>query len=245
MYLPGKILKSGSARNPDYPPANATDTAWAIDMTQASPTWRQVDSMAYPRTQHQLTVLPDGTVLATGGSRNSDVEDTASAVLPAELWDPASETWRTLSSGVVPRLYHSMAILLPDGRVALGGGGHPADFGVPEFRFEIFSPPYLFKGQRPTISIAPGQANYGQTFFVGTPDAASISKVALIPQPTVTHAYNMNAGYVPLTFSQTPGGLTVTAPANGNLAPPGKYMLFILDSNGVPSVASWVSVSAQ
>ena len=68
--------------------------------------------------------------------------------------------------------------------------------------------------------------------------------MALIPQPTVTHAYNSNAGYVPLTFSQTAGGLTVTAPANGNLAPPGMYMLFVVNANGVPSVASWVHISA-
>jgi hypothetical protein len=245
MYLPGKIIKSGTARNPDYPVASSAATTYVIDMTQPTPTWRQVGSMAFPRTQHQLTVLPDGTVLATGGSRNSDVNDPASAVLQAELWDPATENWRTLSSGVVARLYHSSAILLPDGRVAVEGGGDPAGFGIRELRYEIFSPPYLFKGARPTITSAPGQASYGQQFFVGTPDGASITKVALIPQPTVTHAYNSNAGYVPLTFSQVAGGLNVTAPANGNLAPPGRYMLFLIDANGVPSVASWVNVSTQ
>jgi hypothetical protein len=244
MYLPGKIIKSGSARNPDYPAANASATTWVIDMTQPSPTWRQVQSMAFPRTQHQLTVLPDGAVLATGGSRNSDVYDQGNAVLAAELWDPATEQWRTLSSGVAPRLYHSSAILLPDGRVEIAGGGHPADFGIPEYRSEIFSPPYLFKGPRPTISSAPSQASYGQQFFVGTPDSGTISKVALIPQPTVTHAYNSNPGYVPLTFTTGAGGINVTAPANGNVAPPGRYMLFLIGSNGVPSVAAWVTVSA-
>ena len=125
--------------------------------------------MAFPRTQHQLTVLPDGTVLATGGSRNSDVSDQANAVLAAELWDPTTETWRTLSSGVAPRLYHSSAILLPDGRVALGGGGHPPGFGIAEFRSEIFSPPYLFKGARPTITSAPSQASYGAELLRGDP----------------------------------------------------------------------------
>jgi hypothetical protein len=244
MYLPGKILKTGTAWNPDYPVKDASAEAWAIDMNQVAPTWRQVAPMAFPRTQHQLTVLPDGTVLATGGSRNTDVGDRASAVLAAELWDPTTETWHTLSSGAVPRLYHSSAILLPDGRVEIAGGGHPGGFGVPEFRSEIFSPPYLFRGARPTITSAPSQANYGQSFFVATPDGGSISKVALIPQPTPTHAYNSNAGYIPLTFSQTAGGLTVTAPPNGNIATPGKYMLFILNANGVPSVASWVQVSA-
>ena len=244
MYLPGKILKSGTAWNPDYPVKNSSAEAWAIDMNQTAPTWRQVGSMAFPRTQHQLTVLPDGTVLATGGSRNSDVTDTASAVLAAELWDPVTETWRTLSSGAVPRLYHSSATLLPDGRVEIAGGGHPPGFGVAEFRTEIFSPPYLFKGPRPTITSATGQANYGQNFFVGTPDGSTITKVALIPQPTPTHSFNSNSGYVPLNFSQTSGGLTVTGPANGNLAPPGMYMLFAINANGVPSVASWVQISA-
>ena len=135
-------------------------------------------------------------------------------------------------------------MLLPDGRVAIDGGGHPPGFGVEEFRSEIFSPPYLFKGARPTITSAPSQANYGQSFFVATPDGGTITKVALIPQPTPTHAYNSNSGYVPLTFSQTAGGLTVTGPANGNIAPPGMYMLFVVKSNGVPSVASWVRISA-
>ena len=200
MYLPGKIMKSGKAWNPDYPVASSTAESWVIDMNQTAPVWRQVQSMAFPRTQHQLTVLPDGSVLATGGSRNSDVTDRANVVLAAELWDPTTETWHTLSSGVVPRLYHSSAILLPDGRVELGGGGHPPGFGVDEYRSEIFSPPYLFKGARPTITSAPSQANYGQSFFVATPDGSTITKVALIPQPTPTHAYNSNAGYVPLTL---------------------------------------------
>jgi hypothetical protein len=245
MYLPGKILKTGTTWNPDYPVKDSSAEAWAIDMNQVAPSWRPVAPMAFPRTQHQLTVLPDGTVLATGGSRNTDVTDRASAVLAAEIWDPTTETWHTLSSGVVPRLYHSTAILLPDGRVELAGGGHPGDFGVPEYRSEIFSPPYLFRGARPTITSAPSQANYGQSFFVATPDGGTITKVALIPQPTVTHAYNSNSGYVPLTFSQTAGGLTVTAPPNGNIAPPGMYMLFVLNGNGVPSVASWMKISVS
>ena len=200
--------------------------------------------MAYPRTQHQLTVLPDGTVLATGGSRNSRRQRSGERRSRGGAVGSSTETWRTLSSGVVPRLYHSSATLLPDGRVAIGGGGHPPGFGIAEFRSEIFSPPYLFKGARPTISVGAAQANYGQSFFVGTPDGSTITKVALIPQPTPTHAYNSNSGYVPLTFSQTAGGLTVTGPANGNIAPPGMYMLFAVNANGVPSVASWVRISA-
>jgi hypothetical protein len=129
--------------------------------------------------------------------------------------------------------------------VELSGGGHPPGFGIEEYRTELFSPPYLFKGARPIITSSPSQAGYGQGFVVATPDASTITKVALIPQPTPTHAYNSNSGYVPLTFSQTSGGITVTGPANANIAPPGMYMLFVVNANGVPSVASWIHVSGS
>ncbi len=245
MYRSGKIMKSGSARNPDYTISNAAAKTYVIDMTQPSPTWRQTASMANARTQHNLVLLPDGTVLAVGGARNSDVTDLASAVYAAEVWDPTGETWSTLASGQVPRLYHSVAALLPDGRVFVGGGGHPPGFGVTQFDAEIFSPPYLFRGDRPTITSSPSVVAYGQTFFLQTPDGASAASVALIAPGTVTHSYNSNQRYVPLTFTQAPGGLNVTVPSDANLAPPGYYMMFLLNGSGVPSLASWVRLPAS
>src|SRR6185436_10949255 len=103
---------------------------------------------------------------------------------------------------------------------------------------EIYSPPYLFKGPRPTITSAPATAGYGQTFFVATPDGTSITKVNLLALSSSTHAVNMNQRINHLTFSQVPGGLNVTAPANSVLCPPGPQMLFILTGDGVPSVAA-------
>src|SRR5439155_1240497 len=123
MYVPGKIIKSGLGRDADLSPANSVATTYVIDMTQPSPAWRQTASMAYPRNMHNLTLLPDGTVLATGGGLNSNRGDTASAVLQPELWSPATETWTVLASMQTPRLYHSTALLLPDGRVLVAGGG--------------------------------------------------------------------------------------------------------------------------
>jgi len=211
-------------------------------MTQSNPSWQQTPSMAYIRSFLNLTMLPDGSVLATGGESDKNGGNIANAVYAAELWSPQTQTWTTMASMHTPREYHGTALLLPDGRVLESGMG--ADFGnVPDEKSaEFYSPPYLFKGARPTISQAPSQLQYGANFFVGTPDAASISKVVLIRTGAVTHFFDQNERYVPLAFQQTTGGLTVTAPANAYLAPPGYYMLFLVNSNGVPAIAPFVQL---
>ena len=241
MYRPGKILKAGNASDGGAPAIPSLKTAYVLDMTSGSPAWRQVDSMTQGRSFLNLTTLPDGNVLATGGDTNRSGTSFSSAALSAELWSPATEQWTTLASEAQGRLYHSVGFLLPDGRVMVGGSGR-VNATPNAFNYEIFSPPYLFKGARPTITSAPSSVGYGQTFAVGTPDGASIQSAALIAPAAVTHAFDENARYVPVNFTVTAGGLNITAPANGNLAPPGPYMLFIVNSNGVPSVASWVNV---
>ncbi|MGA7795772.1 MAG: galactose oxidase-like domain-containing protein [Candidatus Acidiferrales bacterium] len=241
MYLPDKIVKAGSATD-SQESGPSSNTTFVLDMTAPSPAWQQTPSMAYPRSFLNLTELPDGTVLATGGETDKNGGNISNAVYPAELWSPATQTWTTMASMHTPREYHSTAVLLPDGRVLESGMG--ADFGnVPnELSAEFFSPPYLFKGTRPTISQAPAQISYGQNFFVGTPDAATITSAVLIRTGAVTHFFNMNARFVPVSFQQTTGGLTITAPANGYQAPPGYYLLFLVNSNGVPSVAPFVQL---
>jgi concanavalin A-like lectin/glucanase superfamily protein/galactose oxidase-like protein/Big-like domain-containing protein/Kelch motif protein len=238
MYAPGKIMKSGRGRDTDLPIVPSVNTTYVLDMTVPNPHWRQTASMTYARTQHNLTLLPDGTVLVTGGGTNSDVFDPDAPVLTPELWDPATETYRLLAPMQVPRIYHSTALLLPDGRVLSAGGGR---FGPSHLDAEFYSPPYLFKGPRPAISSAPATIGYGANFFVGTA-ATNISAVNLLRLGAVTHAFNQNQRIVKLTFQPTGGGLTVQAPSTANLAPPGHYMLFILDANGIPSVASIVQI---
>jgi hypothetical protein len=198
--------------------------------------------MAFRRAFHTLTSLPDGTVLATGGGTTVNREDQSTSVKQAELWNPSTETWTTLSSQTLGRLYHSVAVLLPDARVLVSGGGRFLDtpYSADLENGEIFSPPYLFKGARPTISSAPSVVTVGSVFTVQTPDAARIAKVSLVRMANVTHTFNMGQRFLPLSFTQGAGSLTVTAPATANLAPPGYYMLFIVDTNGVPSVASIV-----
>jgi hypothetical protein len=242
MYLPSKFLKTGKSCDPDLTVQPAAATAFVLDMTQTSPAWRQVASMSFPRTFHNSTILPDGNVLVTGGGPSTNALDTTNAVLPAELWSPTTETWTTLASMSAPRLYHSEALLLPDGRVLISGGGRFNDDteSTDQFSAEFFEPPYLFKGPRPTISSAPSQLSYGQDFTVQTPDVSRIAKVSLIRFGSATHAINMSQRYIPLAFTAGGNSLTVTAPVNAHLAPPGNYMLFIVDTNGIPSVAAIV-----
>ncbi len=241
MYLPGKIMKSGSSVNNELPLSTAQPTAYVLDMTQASPLWRQVGSMAFGRIYHSMTILPDGDVLVTGGGPSSAPTDVANAILPAELWSATTETWTTMASMHAPRLYHSSALLMPDARVLISGGGRFDDVTVStdQFTGELFSPPYLFKGPRPVITSAPGTLQYGQAFTVQTPDAARVAKVSLVRFGSITHSFNTAQRYLSLSFTQASGqSLTVTAPANANLATPGNYMLFVVDTNGVPSVAA-------
>ena len=238
MYDPGKVLIIGGILGDLYGAGSAvapTKTAEAIDVTIPTRRWNYVAPMAFARKHHNATLLPDGAVLVTGGSSGS--EDTnspsTSPVYAAEMWDPETNTWTTLASNAVYRGYHSIALLLPDGRVFSAGG---ENVGA---NAEVYSPPYLFKGARPTITAAPTAVDHGQTFFVETPDAASIMEVTWIPFTSVTHTNSMGQRINRLGFEQTTGGLNVTVPSNPNVAPPGYYMLFILNSDGVPAKA-WI-----
>lgn len=236
MFEDGRILLAGGGA--------PTNSAQTISLTRDPVEWKPAGTMQFPRNQLNSTLLPDGKVLITGGT-SIGFSDPAGAVYAAELWNPDTNVWTTLASAARPRLYHSTAVLLPDGRVLTGGGGglRPPNHSIDEPSMEIYSPPYLFKGPRPTITSAPSVVGHGAQIFVGTPDAASISKVTMVRLSSVTHAFNQNQRINTLSFVREASGLTVRMPASGNLCPPGHYMLFIVNSNGVPSVASMVQVT--
>jgi fibronectin type 3 domain-containing protein len=248
MYRPNKIMKAGTWADPDFNGAkvyNAAGDTAVIDMSGGTPTWRSTAPMAFPRAYQNMTLLPDGTVLTSGGMTTSDGTDLSKAVLPAEIWNPDTETWTTVASLQNGREYHSTALLLPDGRVLMAGGGGLPGRATDQKNAEIYSPPYLFKGSRPTISSAPSSAAYGSSFDVTTPNAAQVAKVSLIRSASVTHAFDQNQRFQFLNFTAGSGKVTVQAPANANLAPPGDYLLFILDTNGVPSVGSFIRLSTS
>ena len=241
-YAPGKFMKAGSAAD-DGNSGPSTRNAYTLDMNQPNPTWQPIASMTYPRAFLNLTSLPNGEVLASGGDTEKSGFVDSNGVLPMEIWNPDTGAWRTVASLTEPRLYHSVATLLPDGRVFLSGGG--GDPGVPNHKTaQLYSPAYLFNGPRPTITSVDSTVQYGSSSFVATPDAAGIVKVTLIRTGSVTHAFDQNARTLTLPFTQAAGGLDVQMPANGNLAPPGYYMLSIVNSQGVPSASSMVRFPA-
>jgi hypothetical protein len=236
-YKPKVIIMGGN--NP------STATTEILDLSAATPTWVSGPNMSAPRIEMNATILPNGKILALGGSTND--EDATTAALTADLFDPSTNTFSSAGMEPFARLYHSVSLLLPDGTVWVAGGNPQR--GTYESHMEIYSPPYLFNSDgslatRPTItSVSTPTVSYNNSFTVQTPDAASISTVVLMRNGAVTHAFNADQRCVGLAFTVSSGVLNVSAPPNGNIAPPGYYMLFLLNSAGVPSVASMVQIT--
>jgi hypothetical protein len=248
MYRPGRIMIAGGPG-----PTGTTKTLNALSLSSG---WTTSGSMV-PRVDHNLVLLPDGKVLAVGGNESGQ---TSLPVRSPQIWDPDASAggvpgvWSdatALAEQPSSRPYHSTAILLPDGRVLSGGGESAPD----KFRFDVFCPPYLFKGNsdtlaaRPTISSAPASLTWGEIFTVCTSDTTGIKRVCLIRPGATTHSFDQNERYVPLTFSKVgnPARLLVQTPAGPDSAPPGDYMLFLTgspDGPDVPSIARWVRLLA-
>jgi Galactose oxidase-like, Early set domain/Cep192 domain 4/Kelch motif len=233
QYGDGKILIVGGGNPP-------TATAEVIDLNAPTPAWRLVGSMAHPRRQLNATLLPNGQVLVTGGTSGKGFNDQTNPVFPAEVWDPKSENWTTLSNQTGYRGYHSVALLLPDATVLVAGGDPNLATA------QIYWPPYLFKGTRPAITSAPSAINYGGTFTVGSSSSAGIAQVTWLRLGSVTHAFNQDQHFNNLSFTVASSTqLKVTAPTNPNLAPPGYYMMFLINSSGVPSVARFIRLNTK
>jgi hypothetical protein len=226
VYGPGKILVVGGGDGNTY------RTAEYIDLLAPTPTWTSTQPMQYGRRYATATTLPDGTVLVTGGG---ETQAGPAGVLPAELWNPATGAWSTMAAMTVPRLYHSIALLLPDGRVMVGGGGRKGG-AADRTDLQFFVPPYLYKGPRPRIIGAPARITYGQAFVVQSPDAPLVTKVNLVRLGALTHGVNSSQVFYPAAFSRGAGLVNTIAPPNGNYAPPGYYMLFLVNASGVPSI---------
>ncbi|HEX6638619.1 MAG TPA: putative Ig domain-containing protein [Steroidobacteraceae bacterium] len=233
MFQPGRILQVGGA----------SSAALVIDINGVQPVVTATQSMSSQRQWVSATVLPDGRVLGTGGSA---VENQLTGVNNvAELWNPATGTWTQGAAGAKARLYHSFGLLLPDATVLVGGGGAPGP--LVNLNAEIYYPPYLFdadgqRAPRPVIESAPDTVVAGDRFQVGVSGAASISRVSFIKTGSTTHSVNMDQRYLSLPFTANGALLDVQLPSRAGEVPPGYYLLFVLDGQGVPSVSRMVRV---
>jgi len=251
MYDKGKIMYIGGGGGDSDPPTKMTEI---IDLIAETPKWTTTADLRFARRQHNATVLPDGTVLVTGGTQGKGFNnlETGMPVHVPELWNPVSKQWTQMAKEDADRCYHSIALLLPDGQVLSAGSGEFAIGSNPNAAkdslksAQLFRPPYLFNDKgpapRPTISNPPPEISYGQKFEVTVGANDVIARVSWVRLGSVTHACNMNQLLIFLDFQQEGSKVAVQAPANANLAPPGHYMLFVLNQQGVPSVAPIIRI---
>jgi hypothetical protein len=243
MYDIGKVIVSGGTEDEGGP--FSYDSTLLIDTATQQVT--ATSPMTFARSQHNLTILADGSVLASGGNTSgAALIDLDAGVLRPEIWSPDTGQWQVMNDMQIDRQYHSVALLLPDATVLSAGGGYCGtcyEEGYEEQNAEIFSPPYLFSegatpATRPQIGLAPESIDYDAMFSLTTPDAASIARVHLVKLGSVTHSMNQDQRLIPLSFRREGNALRISGPATRNIAPPGHYMLFILNNDGVPSEAA-------
>jgi galactose oxidase len=254
MYDVGKILTLGGATAyQDVPPAavntQATRRAYVLDIG-AGPggtvTTTRVSDLAYARSFCNSVVLPDGTVLVLGGQQHPQAFTDTGAVLSPELWDPATGQFTVMAPDVIPRTYHSVAVLLPDARVFSGGGGLCGTCSVNHPDGRIFTPPYLLRADgtpraRPVITGAPLTAAAGGRITVTT-DAA-VTSFALVRASAVTHGVNNDQRRIPLAaIDSTDTTSTLALPADRGVLLPGPYLLFAHDAAGTPSIATFMTI---
>jgi hypothetical protein len=254
--------------------ALATNSRSLFDERHADAGWKDTASVGRgalnrPRSHANTVLLPDGSMVEIGGGwgdKKNGGENGApgqwSAApfhLASELWNPRSGTWRLGPPQREFRTYHSTAVLLPDGRVVSAGDdysgrftGAEAERNFTQDTAEIYEPPYLFDGNakapRPKLAGVPATMKWNGVARLRVRTARKdrpVTRAVLVAPSATTHAVDMNQRYLPLRVTRMARGtLSVRAPANSDIAPPGYYMLFALDRSGTPSVARWVRLTA-
>ncbi|GLI25900.1 hypothetical protein ARHIZOSPH14_01420 [Agromyces rhizosphaerae] len=216
--------------------APGIDLVDIIDLSEPSPAYEPAADLPGPGKGYVNVInLPDRTVLATSGARYNRADD----VLTSAIYDPQGDVWRAVEPDPIGRNYHSSAILMPDGRVAVIGS-NPLDNSY-EHRLSVYSPPYLHAGTRPTVAGVPDAASHGDVLELDV--TGEVVSASLLAPMSSTHQTDTNARLVDLPMAGADGTRTVQVPDNPNLLPPGPYMLTVLDAAGVPSVAEWIWIS--
>ncbi|ANC32197.1 Trehalose utilization [Isoptericola dokdonensis DS-3] len=246
MYRPGKILQVGGGWWANGGGPAGARAGFTVDITGGTdaPVVEATQPMTHARHWATSTVLPDGDVIVTGGSRDNN--GNGGYVTNAEIWDPETGEWTVVD---VPyehaRLYHSTALLLPDGRVMVGGGGTPGPRNYTDVEF--YSPAYLFDGDEPAVrpEVTGVPRSVGYDGVVDVQADVDVSRVTLVRNGSVTHGFNNDQNFQDLAFSQDGDTLSIETPVDGTYAPPGAYMLFVFDADGTPSVADIVQIDPE
>jgi hypothetical protein len=241
--LPDDVVGDWQHHRPGPHALQAVEVLDASAITQ-QPGWQRLSDMHHERTNVNAIFLADGTIFAVGGARGFKYNDPArlEPVYQAEIFEPSTNSWSTVGSMEVDRTYHSIAMLLPDGRVLVGGGEINPQAAL-HYSLEVFSPPYLFKGDRPIIEdIGDGRVGYGGQFFIQVDRPGDIAEVRLVSPAAITHHTDTGRAIDLPIVGRGDYWLSVGGPASGDVAPPGWYMLFAVDVAGVPSVGRYVYV---
>ena len=244
MYDVGKLLVTGGNDRRLTPPS--TPTAMTINISGTSPVVSSTQSMQFSRVNHNSVMLPTGEVLVIGGNSSGILfSDSGSAFTP-EIWNPQTGQWRAMANMVIPRNYHSLALLMEDGRVLSAGGGLCGNCSANHQDGEIFSPPYLFNTDgtaavRPAITSNPGSTQAGQ--FINVSASGNISRFSMIRLSSVTHSINTDQRYIPVDFQAVgENQYELAMNDNPNVLIAGNYWLFAINTEGIPSVGELIRV---
>lgn len=243
MYRPGQILQVGGSTNGDTQ-AEGSNQAITVDIRSGNPIVEDAPNMAKRRVWANSTVLPNGEVLITGGSAfENKLNDPATV---AEIWNPDTRQFRQVATAATPRLYHSVGLLLPDATVLIAGGGAPGPLN--NLNGEIYYPPYLFDGNgnlapRLTIGEIANQFQYNNAVNVPYFGTGQVRRVTLVRNGAVTHSFDVGQRFLELDFTQQNGSVEAQMPNSPNIAPPGYYMLYLINEAGVPSLSKIISLN--
>ncbi|MEM7111379.1 MAG: PKD domain-containing protein [Chloroflexota bacterium] len=244
MYDEGKLLVAGGAAN-DTGTAPGTDQAKIIDFNGPTPTQTSIAPMSNARKFNNGVMLPNGEVMIVGGNTSGIEFSDQGSVLAPEIWNPDTGQWREVAPMSVPRNYHSVALLMTDGRVWSGGGGL-CNCSADHPDHQVYSPAYLYNpdgslATRPVISSAPNLTNNGATMAVSA--TADIQRFTMIKMSGLTHSLNSDLRFLNVNFNTiSSGNYELTMHGNSNVLTPGYWMLFALDSQGVPSIAKTIQI---
>ena len=248
MYEEGKILTAGGAIAGGN--TASSNRAMVIDITSGTPVVREIASMAHARKFQNGVPLPTGEVLVIGGNTSGIKFNDSGTVLTPEIFDPVTETWTQLADMAIPRNYHSVALLMTDGRVWTGGGGLcGVGCAANHIDAQIFSPPYLFNADgtlatRPEITSAPETARNGDAISVTA--TAGLTRFSAIKMSSTTHGVDSDVRQLSLSFTElAAGSYNVDIHANINVMTPGYWMVFGVNADGVPSEAAVIQVSTE